>query len=102
MWCLTADHDAKCDDGIMIAGQFLRHHRNLDRAEHPNHSRVIEATPGGHLAGAVQQRVADLSVPAAGDNRQPHTRRIQRRQIRHPGATLHKAPPNSPGRCTDS
>ncbi len=60
--CLTADPRHKCIDGIMIAGQFLRH-TGISIAPSTRASRVIEATRRPPC-GAVQQRVADLSVLA--------------------------------------
>src|SRR5262249_9036151 len=102
MRSLAADYDTERDDGIMVCSQFLDHYRNLNRAEHADHRRAVDARLGGHFTGAGQQRVADLGVPGAGDNSDPQPGRVNPRHVRHAGAPAHKAPPNSPGRCTDS
>ena len=76
MWCLATDHDTQSDDGVVVAGELLRHHRNLDRAEHADHRRVVDAPLGGQFAGAGQQRIADLGVPGACDDAKPQTGRV--------------------------
>ncbi len=64
------DHRAQAGHGVVAAGQFGRHHRQLHRPGHPDHPRVIDPAllRGGHRA--VHQGVGDLGVPAGGHDGQ--------------------------------
>src|ERR1700733_5989393 len=101
MWCCAADYNAERDDGVVAAGGFLGHHRYLYGAMHPDHRRAVDARFRGHFLGTGQQRITDCAVPGARDNTEPHAGGIELRNFRNADST-HKAPPNSPGRWTDS
>src|SRR5690606_31386316 len=64
----AADDRAEADDGVEVAGQLLRDHRQLQRARDAGDDRVVDAARLGGRERAVQQLVGDAPVPAGRDD----------------------------------
>ena len=77
------------------AGQLLAHHRQLDRAGHPHHGRLLDAGLAGHGQRPLEEDVDDLGVPPRRRHRQAQAGRVGHLQC-WTSVAAHDIPRRSP------